>query len=156
VAKARYNAAERTQEESPMAEMKARELPQVERPLSPHLQIYSPLINMVMSIVHRITGGALYFGTLLLAWWLLAAASGPEHFETANWFFGTIIGKLVLFGYTWALIHHALGGIRHLIWDTGRGFDLKTVDILCWGTIIGSVALTLLVWVIALSVRGGL
>ena len=70
VAKARYKAAKRTHEESPMAEMKARELPQVERPLSPHLQIYSPLINMVMSIIHRITGGALYFGTLLLAWWL--------------------------------------------------------------------------------------
>ena len=104
-----------------MAEMKARELPQVERPLSPHLQIYSPLINMVMSILHRITGGALYFGTLLLAWWLLAAASGPEHFETANWFFSSIIGKLVLFGYTWALIHHALGGIRLLVFDYDRG-----------------------------------
>ena len=77
---------------------------------------------MVMSIVHRITGGALYFGTLLLAWWLLAAASGPNAYATFQWFMGKLIGRLVLFGYTWALIHHMLGGIRHLIWDTGRGF----------------------------------
>ncbi len=138
-----------------MAEAKARELPRVERPLSPHLQIYSPLINMVMSILHRITGAALYFGTLLLAWWLLAAATGPEHFATASWFFGTIIGRIILFGYTWALIHHALGGIRHLIWDTGRGFDLKSVDILCWSTIIGSVTLTVLIWAVAIFLGGG-
>ena len=78
---------------------------------------------MVMSIVHRITGGALYFGMLLLAWWLIAAASGPEAFETANAFFGSWFGRLILFGFTWALIHHLLGGIRHLIWDTGAGFD---------------------------------
>ena len=139
-----------------MAEAKARELPRVERPLSPHLQIYSPLINMVMSILHRITGGALYFGTILVAWWLLAAATGPAHFETATWFLGSWIGQLVLFGYTWALIHHALGGIRHLIWDTGRGFDLKSVDILCWSNIIGSVALTILIWIGAIALRGGL
>lgn len=133
-----------------MAEAKARELPRIERPLSPHLQIFSPLINMVMSIVHRITGAALYFGSLLLVWWLLAAASGPEQFATVNWFFGTFIGKFILFGYTWALIHHALGGIRHLIWDTGLAFDLKSVDILCWGTIIGSVTLTVLIWAVVL------
>lgn len=139
-----------------MAEAKARELPRVERPLSPHLQIYSPLINMVMSILHRITGGALYFGTILVAWWLLAAATGPGHFETATWFLGSWIGQLVLFGYTWALIHHALGGIRHLIWDTGRGFDLKSVDILCWSSIIGSVALTILIWIGVIALRGGL
>ena len=139
-----------------MAEAKARELPRVERPLSPHLQIYSPLINMVMSILHRITGGALYFGTILVAWWLLAAATGPAHFETATWFLSSWFGQLVLFGYTWALIHHALGGIRHLIWDTGRGFDLKSVDILCWSSIIGSVALTILIWIGVIALRGGL
>ena len=138
-----------------MAEAKARELPRIERPLSPHLQIYSPLINMVMSIIHRITGAALYFGSLLLVWWLLAAASGPEQFATANWFFGTIIGKIILFGYTWALIHHALGGIRHLIWDTGLGFDLKSVDVLCWSTIIGSVVLPVLIWALVLFLGGG-
>ena len=77
---------------------------------------------MMMSIVHRITGAALYFGTLLLAWWLIAAASGPNAYAKVQWFMGTFIGRLILFGYTWALIHHMLGGIRHLIWDTGRGF----------------------------------
>ena len=77
---------------------------------------------MVMSIVHRITGAALYVGTLLLAWWLLAAASGPNAYATFQTVASSLIGRLVLFGYTWALIHHMLGGIRHLIWDTGHGF----------------------------------
>ena len=71
------------------------------RPLSPHLQIYKPIPTMVMSIVHRITGCALYFGTVLVAWWLIAAASGPEYYDWAMWAFGTIIGQLILFGYTW-------------------------------------------------------
>ncbi len=118
----------------------------IKRPLSPHLQIYKPLINMVMSILHRITGAALYLGTVLLAWWLVAAASGPAEFRIASEFFGSTFGYLILFGYSWALIHHMLGGIRHFIWDTGRGLDIKTVDLLSWGTIVFSVALTLLVW----------
>ena len=83
------------------------------RPLSPHLQIYKPMLTMVMSIVHRITGAALYFGMLLLAWWLIAAASGPNAYAGFEWFMGSVIGQLLLFGYTWALIHHMLGGIRH-------------------------------------------
>lgn len=116
------------------------------RPVSPHLQIYSPLVNMMSSIVHRFTGVALYFGTLLLAWWLVAAASGPEAYAYASWVFNSPFGLLVLFGYTWALFHHMFGGIRHLIWDTGRGFDLDTVDRLCWFSLIGSVTLTILVW----------
>ncbi|MGZ8409473.1 MAG: succinate dehydrogenase, cytochrome b556 subunit, partial [Hyphomicrobium sp.] len=88
----------------------------IDRPLSPHLQIYRPLINMVMSILHRITGAALYFGTIILAAWLVAAASGPEAFKTVTGWLNTWAGWIVLFGYTWALIHHALGGIRHFIW----------------------------------------
>lgn len=120
------------------------------RPLSPHLQIYTLKINMLMSIVHRITGVALYFGTLLLAWWLIAAAVGPDYFAFVNGIFGSVIGQLVLFGYTWALLHHLFGGIRHFIWDFGLGFDLATVDRLCWASIIGSVALTLAIWAVAL------
>lgn len=120
-----------------------------QRPLSPHLQVYSPKINMVMSIVHRITGVGLYFGTLLLAWWLIAAATGPDYFAYVNSLFGTWLGKLVLLGYTWALMHHMLGGLRHFIWDTGRGMDIPTVDKLSWLTIIGSVALTVLIWFVA-------
>jgi succinate dehydrogenase / fumarate reductase cytochrome b subunit len=126
------------------------------RPLSPHLQIYSPPINMVMSIVHRITGAALYVGTLLLAWWLIAAATGPEYFAYVRGIMGSAIGLIVLFGYSWALLHHMLGGIRHLVWDTGRGFDLATVDTLSWGTIIGSGALTVVLWIWGLAMKGGL
>ena len=76
------------------------------RPLSPHLQIYKPMLTMMMSIAHRITGAALYFGTLLLAWWLIAAATGPAYYEFVSEIAGSFIGRLVLFGYTWALIHH--------------------------------------------------
>jgi succinate dehydrogenase / fumarate reductase cytochrome b subunit len=131
------------------------------RPLSPHLQIYTPLINMVMSIAHRFTGAVLYFGTLILAWWLIAAASGKAYYDFVNGlfgasFYGVPFGRIVLFGYTWALIHHMLGGIRHFIWDTGRGFALSTVNALCWATIVLSIGLTLAVWAFAWQLRGGL
>src|SRR5262245_45926781 len=92
-----------------------------ERPLSPHLGIYKMTITMLMSIVHRITAGALYFGTLLLAAWLVSIAMGERAYATVNGLFGHPIGKLILIGYTWALFHRMLGGIRHLVWDTGRG-----------------------------------
>jgi succinate dehydrogenase / fumarate reductase cytochrome b subunit len=128
----------------------------VERPLSPHLSIYRPLINMVMSILHRLTGSALYVGTLLLAAWLIAAAMGERPFALVNAIFGHPIGKLVLFGYTWALAHHMLGGIRHLIWDTGRGLQIWQVNALSWLTIIGSIALTLAIWAAGLLLKGGL
>jgi succinate dehydrogenase / fumarate reductase, cytochrome b subunit len=128
----------------------------VERPLSPHISIYRPLINMVMSILHRLTGGALYFGTLLLAAWLIAAAMGPKAFDSVNAMFAHPLGMLILFGYTWALVHHMLGGIRHLVWDTGRGFQIWQVNLLSWLTIILSVSLTLALWAVGLSLRGGL
>ncbi len=123
------------------------------RPLSPHLTIFRPLITMVMSIVHRITGAALYVGMLFLAWWLLAAASGPGAFETANWFFGSFLGRLILFGFTWALIHHLLGGIRHLVWDSGAGFEPATARWFAWATLVGSVVLTLVVWIVGYALR---
>jgi succinate dehydrogenase / fumarate reductase cytochrome b subunit len=124
------------------------------RPLSPHLQIYSPLINMMMSIVHRITGAALYFGSALLAWWLVSAAVGPEYFAYVSSWLNTWPGWIVLFGYTWALIHHALGGVRHFIWDSIHGFDLKTIDLLSWGSLAASITLTLLVWAYGLHANG--
>src|SRR6476660_8415256 len=123
------------------------------RPLSPHLQIYRPMLTMVMSIVHRITGGALYVGTLLLAWWLLAIASGPNAYATFQTVASSFIGRLVLLGYTWALIHHMLGGIRHLIWDTGRGLDLRSANQLAWANIGGSIVLTVLLWIVVLWAR---
>jgi succinate dehydrogenase / fumarate reductase cytochrome b subunit len=127
----------------------------VERPLSPHLSIYKPMLTMMMSIFHRITGAALFFGTLLLTWWLLAAASGPNAYAKVQGFMGSIIGMLILFGYTWALMHHMLGGIRHLIWDTGRGFGPVEREWLTLATIIGSVGLTVLIWIIGFIFIGG-
>ena len=125
------------------------------RPLSPHLQIYRPMLTMMMSIVHRITGAALYFGTLLLAWWLVAAAAGPNAYANVEWFMATLIGKLILFGYTWALIHHMLGGVRHLIWDTLHGFSPAEREMLTLATLIGSVTLTLLIWAVGFLAVGG-
>lgn len=126
------------------------------RPLSPHLQIYKPMLTMMMSIVHRLTGMALYFGSLLLAWWLIAAATGPDYFSFVNDLAGTLIGKLVLFGYTWALIHHMFGGIRHFIWDTGRGFELPTIELMVRAGIVASLGLTVLIWALALWFTGAL
>lgn len=117
------------------------------RPLSPHLQIYKPIPTMVMSIVHRITGCALYFGTLLVAWWLIATATSEQQFDIVSMVYGSWIGLLVLLGYTWALIHHMIGGIRHLIWDTGRGLEKDTTTKMAWASLIASVLLTILVWV---------
>ncbi len=125
-----------------------------ERPLSPHLQIYSPLINMVMSIVHRITGAALYFGSLLLTWWLIAAASGPDYYNYVMSWFGWWPAKIILLGYTWALMHHMMGGLRHLIWDSGHGYDLRMVDVLSWGSLAASLTLTAIIW-ISVALGGG-
>ena len=125
------------------------------RPLSPHMQIYRWPLPMAMSILHRITGAGLYVGTLLMAWWLIAAGSGPNAYATFAAFIGSFFGRLILFGYTWALVHHALGGVRHLIWDTGRGFEVHEREWLSLATAVGSVTLTLLLWVIGyLTMRG--
>ena len=130
-----------------MADLKA------EPPLSPHLQIYRQSISMVMSIVHRITGAALYAGTLIMAWWLIAIAGGPQSYADFQSFAGSFVGRIVLFGFTWALVHHMLGGLRHFVWDTGRGFDLATVDRMSWATLIGSIVVTFILWFIGYSVR---
>jgi succinate dehydrogenase cytochrome b subunit len=131
-----------------------REFARRERPLSPHLTIYRPPITMTMSIIHRITGGALYFGTLLVAIWLMAAASSQATFDWVNWAFGTWLGRLILFGYTWALMHHMLGGVRHLVWDTGAGLEKHTASKIAWATLVGSVLLTLLIWIAGYMARG--
>jgi succinate dehydrogenase / fumarate reductase cytochrome b subunit len=110
---------------------------------------------MAMSIVHRLTGAALYFGILLIAWWLLAAGSGPNEYGKVAGFFGSVIGRLLLLGYTWALVHHMLGGIRHLIWDSGHGFDPNERERLAFATIVGSVAITVVVWVVGYLFMGG-
>ncbi|TPJ67460.1 succinate dehydrogenase, cytochrome b556 subunit [Mesorhizobium sp. B2-7-1] len=125
-----------------------------ERPLSPHLTVYRPPITMTMSIIHRITGGALYFGTLLVAAWLIAASSSQAAFDWVDWAFGSWLGRLVLFGYTWALMHHMLGGLRHLVWDTGAGLEKHTASKIAWATLAGSIVLTLLIWIAGYMARG--
>jgi succinate dehydrogenase / fumarate reductase cytochrome b subunit len=122
------------------------------RPLSPHLMIYRPTLTMAMSIVHRITGGALYVGVLLLAWFLLAASMDAAAFATASAFLNSIFGRLILFGFTWALLHHMLGGVRHFIWDAGYGMDDPQREWLAWGTLIGGLVLTIVVWAVALVI----
>lgn len=127
-----------------------------DRPLSPHLQVYTPMLTMILSIVHRLTGAALYFGTLLLCWWLIAAATGPEYFTFVQDFMSSYLGRLILFGYTWALLHHMFGGLRHLFWDTGRGFELPTAELTARWTIAGSVVTTIVVWVAGYWMMGAL
>lgn len=104
-----------------------------------------------MSVAHRATGAALYGGTLLIALWLVAAASGPAAYETAQWLAGSILGRLVLFGYSFVLLHHMVGGLRHFVWDLGRGYDPQTRMNLAKYSVVVSGGLTLLVWLVALT-----
>ena len=122
------------------------------RPLSPHLQIYRPMLTMMMSFIHRATGIALYMGVVLLVWWLTAAASSDRYFDLVQSFFGHWFGRLVLFGFTWALLHHAIGGLRHLLWDTGRGFDLPVVELMARANLGLSIVLTIVLWIIGYGV----
>lgn len=108
---------------------------------------------MAMSVFHRITGAALYGGTVLLAVWLLCMATSTPAFDAVNGFFGSWFGRLVLFGYTWVLMHHMLGGVRHLVWDFGYGMETATRMNMARMTLVGSIALTLLIWVGAFFAR---
>ncbi len=125
---------------------------QVRRPLSPHLQVYKPQMTSVLSIMNRISGIATSVGTLMLVWWLAASAGGPKGFAVMQNFAGSWLGLLVLFGWTLALVYHTVGGLRHLAWDAGYGFDLPQVYASGWTAIIATVVLTVLIWVVGLSV----
>ena len=125
-------------------------------PLSPHLQIYRWPITMVASIVHRITGMALAGGTLFLAWWLIAAASGPEAYEYfVSW---TVhpLGRFVLFGFVWSLAFHLLNGVRHLAWDVGYGFKVPTARITAAASFALSFLMALAVFALAYMENGEL
>jgi succinate dehydrogenase / fumarate reductase cytochrome b subunit len=98
------------------------------RPLSPHLQIYRWPVTMATSITHRVTGVALSVGTLVVAWWLIAAASGADQYDTFSTYSRSPLGLLILFGFVWSLSFHLLNGIRHLAWDSGFGFKVKTAE----------------------------
>jgi|SRR5271165_6151198 len=123
------------------------------RPLSPHLGIYKLTMTMAMSIAHRISGAALYVGVLLLAWFLIAASADAATFAVFSEFIGSLIGRLVLFGFSWALFHHLIGGIRHIVWDAGYGLDAPLRDQMAWATLIGGFALTIVVWATGYAVR---
>lgn len=125
-----------------------------ERPLSPHLQVYRPQLTSVLSITHRATGIALAAGTLLLVCWLIAAATGPQPFAGLQSFMGSWIGLILLFGWSVSLFYHLANGIRHLFWDAGYGFELKTAYASGWAVLAATAGLTLIAWAIALS-RGG-
>ncbi|MCB6178513.1 succinate dehydrogenase, cytochrome b556 subunit [Rhodobacter sp. Har01] len=116
----------------------------VDRPLSPHLQIYRIQITSVSSILTRVTGHALMFGGMLAFWWLFAAAVSDHYFEVANAVATSWFGDLVFTGSLWAVWYHYLAGLRHLLYDAGRGLDLRTSERLGWGIIIGSVVLTVI------------
>lgn len=136
------------------AEARAEKRPRTttaERPLSPHLQIYKPMLTMLMSGMHRITGFFLYFGTLLLAAWLIAAATDAKAFQTVAAIYGSWFGRLVLFGYSWALLLHLMGGLRHFVWDTGRAMGHPEREYMVIISLVGSIVLTAIVWIIVFA-----
>ena len=124
----------------------------IRRPLSPHLQVYRWPISMAMSITHRVTGVGLGVGTLLLTWWLVAAAISDDAFATVQWFLATPIGLLLLFGWTLALFFHFCNGIRHLAWDVGLGFEKAEYHATGWAVVIATGVLTALVWIVGLVI----
>ena len=127
----------------------------VRRPLSPHLQVYTPQMTSILSIMNRVTGIAVSAGTVLLVWWLVAAASGPSAYETVQWFIASPIGLFMLFGWTAALFFHFYNGIRHLGWDAGFGFDLPQAYATGWIVVGATVASTVLVWAAGLWLMRG-
>ena len=126
------------------------------RPLSPHIQVYRWQWTMMLSIPHRATGIALAVGALLLVWWLLALASGPDAFAGVHAFLGSWIGRLLLFGWTWSLMYHLANGLRHLFWDVGVGLELPAAQASGYAVVVASVALTLAIWVAAYMAAGAL
>jgi succinate dehydrogenase / fumarate reductase, cytochrome b subunit len=124
----------------------------VRRPLSPHMQVYRPQITTVLSILHRIAGVGLGLGTLLLTWWLVAAATSAEAFATVQGFIGSWLGMLLLFGWTLALFFHLCNGIRHLAWDAGVGFEKPAYHATGWAVVIATGVLTVLVWIVGLVI----
>lgn len=123
----------------------------IRRPMSPHLQVYKPQLTSVLSIANRITGIAISAGTLLMVWWLVAAAEGPKPFAAVAWFAGSIVGVLLLLGWVVSLTYHTVAGVRHLAWDAGWGFDLLDVHRSGRLAIGATAALSLLVVVVGFA-----
>ena len=122
-----------------------------DRPISPHLQIYRWQLPMTLSILHRAAGVALSAGAILLVWWLVSAASGPDAYEGVADFLGSWLGLLMLFGWTVSLFYHLCNGIRHLVWDTGHALDLKSIYLGGWLVVGGTALLTVIAWIAGIS-----
>lgn len=122
----------------------------VSRPLSPHLQVYKWPVSMALSISHRVTGVGIAIGTLLMTWWLVAAAESDSAFATVQGFLGSGFGVFLLFCWTAALLFHLFTGIRHLFWDAGWGFDGRVYRLTGWGAIGATVVAVLIVWIVGM------
>lgn len=120
-----------------------------ERPLSPHLSIYRWPITMTLSILHRITGVALSMGLILLAYWLVAVANGGADYDQLNSLLSTVIGRACLIGWSFAFFLHLANGVRHLVWDVGRGFEIKQADASAWFVLLLALAMTVIFWVLS-------
>lgn len=121
-------------------------MPQVARPLSPHMQIYRWPLAMALSIVHRATGIVLAAGTLLIVWYLLALANGPESYAAVRALAGSWFGLIITFGWSWALAFHLANGVRHLFWDVGKGYSIQQAKTSGVAVVIFSLILTVLIW----------
>jgi succinate dehydrogenase / fumarate reductase, cytochrome b subunit len=124
------------------------------RPLSPNIQIYRPQLTSVLSIANRITGLALSISAVVLVIWLTAAATGPQAYAAMRGAIASWIGQIMLFGSTFAFFLHLSGGIRHLIWDAGYGFKLRSIYASGWVVVAVSVALTVATWIVSLFIAG--
>jgi succinate dehydrogenase / fumarate reductase cytochrome b subunit len=124
----------------------------VRRPLSPHLQIYKPQMTSTLSILNRLSGIATSVGTLLMVWWLVASAGSPGAYATMMGFVDSFFGFILLFGWTLSLVYHFIGGLRHLAWDAGYGYELPQVYASGWAAIIATGVITVLIWIIGLAV----
>ena len=116
------------------------------RPLSPHLQVYKPQMTSMLSILHRMTGMANVIGLLFISWWLVAATTGSEQYETFIGFVTSPLGRLMLFGWTFSVIYHMCNGIRHLFWDTGKLFKIKDATKAGYAVVTVAFILTALIW----------
>jgi succinate dehydrogenase / fumarate reductase cytochrome b subunit len=126
-----------------------------QRPLSPFLSVYRWQYTMALSILHRVTGCALSVGLLLLVYWLVAAASGAEAYETARSFFAHPLVQVLLLGFSFAFFYHLLNGVRHLTWDTGHGLERRAARLSGWIVFLGAIACTALFWFLLLRGHGG-
>jgi succinate dehydrogenase / fumarate reductase, cytochrome b subunit len=123
------------------------------RPQSPNIQIYRPQLTSVLSIANRISGVISSLAAIGLVTWLIAAASGPQAYAAVQGVLASPLGQIVLFGATFALFLHLCGGVRHLIWDAGYGFDLRTIYASGWAAVAASFLLTVAAWVAAMLIR---